>query len=185
MKKNYTDKDDSDIFRQAMGKVKPIRGSNRVLLKPPPRRVVHQPELPQSTDNGDFFSDAPINEDCPDILSFARSGLQHSILKRLRQGKMPVENSLDLHGLTVQQARTALIHFLRDCDNMAYRHVIIIHGKGYRSKTKPVIKPMLNRWLRLAPGVLAFHSALPEDGGSGALYVMLRKSTLTPDRHNE
>lgn len=169
------DSDDFDIFRQEMKDVTPIKTGNRVALKKTPRKARQQPD-----DNGeavvdDIFSDAPVYEDCPDTLSFSRSGIQHNTLKRLRQGKLPVENVLDLHGLTVQQARKELIDFLNDCLLMELRHVIIVHGKGYRSREKPVIKPMINRWLRVAPTVLAFHSALPEDGGSGAVYVLLKK----------
>jgi len=110
---------------------------------------------------------------------FSASGLQHTTLRRLRQGKMTIEHQLDLHGLNIQQARHALINFLYDCEQRELRHVIIVHGKGYRSKEKPVIKPMINRWLRLTPAVLAFHSALPKDGGSGAVYVLFRKSHAT------
>ena len=168
--------DDSDIFRKEMDGVSPLKKPNRVAHRktPPPVRV--EPQQMEAVAIDDIFSDTPIYEDCPDTLSFSRSGLQRATIKRLRQGKLPVEHVLDLHGLTVQQARAELIDFLNDCELMALRHVIIIHGKGYRSKEKPVIKPMINRWLRVAPTVLAFHSAQPEDGGSGAVYVLLKKN---------
>jgi DNA-nicking Smr family endonuclease len=97
------------------------------------------------------------------------------VLKKLRQGKNPVEQTLDLHGLTVSRARAELIAFLGECEATGVRHAIIVHGKGFRSKDKAVIKPMVNRWLRATDNVLAFHSALPKDGGSGAVYVLLRK----------
>ena len=126
----------------------------------------------------DVFSSAEMVEDCPDILSFSRSGLQHKVMKRLRQGKNPIEHTLDLHGLTVEQARVELLAFLGECEAENVRHAIIIHGKGFRSRDKPVIKPMVNRWLRTVDNVLAFHSALPADGGSGAVYVLLKNSSV-------
>lgn len=93
----------------------------------------------------DVFSDSESFEECPDILSFSRSVLQHSELKKLRQGKQHIEHILDQHGLTVTQARKMLQEFLGECEASGLRHVIIVHGKGFRSKEKPVIKPMVNR----------------------------------------
>jgi DNA-nicking Smr family endonuclease len=119
---------------------------------------------------------AEMMEECPDILSFSRSGLQHKVMKKLRQGKNPIEHALDLHGLTVDQARIELLEFLGECEAADIRYAIIVHGKGFRSKDKPVIKPMLNRWLRAADSVLGFHSAQPKDGGNGALYILLKKA---------
>jgi len=169
--------DTPDTFRQQMDGVKPIKSNNRIPNKKPPRPMFNGEQfLDDKATIEDIFSDAPIYEECPDILEFAQTGVQHSVLKRIRQGKLPIEHDLDLHGLTVQQARAEFISFLNDCEMMDCRHVIIVHGKGYGSKERPVIKPMVNRWLRVAPTVLAFHSALPEDGGSGAVYVLLKKS---------
>jgi len=180
MSDDDTKNDDSTLFRRKMEDVAPLKPGNRISLSRPVSKVFRQPVAEQDQIINDIFSDAPIDRDCPDILSFSAGGLQHTTLKRLRQGKMSIEHRLDLHGLNVQQARHALIDFLHDCEQGQLRHVIIVHGKGYRSKGKPVIKPMINRWLRLAPIVLAFHSALPKDGGSGAVYVLLRKSHV-PD----
>jgi DNA-nicking Smr family endonuclease len=116
-----------------------------------------------------------VDEDCPDTLSYNSSGIQNRVMKQLRAGKYPVEHLLDLHGFTVDQARNALIAFLEECRQAQLKSVLIVHGKGFRSKNKPVIKSMVNRWLRATDQVLAFHSALPRDGGSGAVYVLLRK----------
>ncbi len=168
--------DASTLFRREMGGVTPLKPNKRISLFKPARKFFRQTEKEQDSTINDVFSDAPVDEDCPDILNFSAGGLQHITLRQLRQGKITIEHRLDLHGLNVQQARHALIDFLHDCEQRELRHVIIVHGKGYRSKGKPVIKPMINRWLRLTPTVLAFHSALPKDGGSGAVYVLLRKS---------
>ncbi len=169
-------KDESSLFMAKMAGVEPLKSDNKIKLNKPPKK----PLLPAVDNNLEFaiddtFSDAEIIEDCPDVLSFSRSGLQHNVLKKLRQGKYPIEHILDLHGLTVVEARHELLGFFGECEVSGTRHAIIIHGKGFRSKDKPVIKPMVNRWLRAVDNVLAFHSAQPKDGGSGAVYVLLKK----------
>lgn len=176
MSGDSTNNDEDSLFMAEMSGVKPLKPDNKIKLKKPANKPLQQAAI----DDADFaiddiFSTAELNEDCPDILSFSRSGLQHKVLKKLRQGKQPVEHVLDLHGLTVEQARTELLDFLSECKASGLRHVIIVHGKGYRSKNKAVIKPMLNRWLREVHNVLAFHSAQPKDGGNGAVYVLFKK----------
>jgi len=168
------------LFKAEMADVAPLKPDNKIQLK----KKAKQAPLPPVEETHDFstkdsFSDAEITQDCPDILSFSRSGLQHKVLKKLRQGNNPIERCLDLHGLTVIEARTALIQFLYECETSGAKHTLIIHGKGFRSKNRAIIKPMVNRWLREADNVLAFHSAQPRDGGSGAVYVLLKK--LKPD----
>jgi len=168
--------DDESLFLTEMADVTPLKPDNKITIsKTRKKPLLLPPHEVDSYSVEDVFSDADIMEDCPEILSFARSGLQHNVLKKLRQGKHPVEQVLDLHGLTVAQARLELSGFLGECEAAGIRHVIIIHGKGYRSKDKPVIKPMVNRWLPEVDNVLAFHTAQPKDGGSGAVYVLLRK----------
>lgn len=168
-----TDKD--SLFRAAMEGVTPLKSNNKVSLKKPvakPPASVHK-----TLDSGidDVFSDSEIIQDCPAILDYSRGGLSFKALKNLRRGNYPAEKTLDLHGMTVDQARIALLRFLGECEAANIRHVIIVHGKGFRSANKPVIKAMVNRWLRATDIVLAFHSAQPKDGGSGAVYVLLKK----------
>ena len=174
MSDDSTKSDDAALFLAEMAGVTPLKPDNKVRHRKKPL------EAPAHSDEeflaDDVFSDNEIIEDCPDVLSFSRSGLQYSVLKKLRQGKFPIEHELDLHGLTVEQARRELQAFLGECEAIGIRHAIIVHGKGFRSKDKPVIKPMVNRWLREVDNVLAFHSAQPRDGGSGAVYVLFRKS---------
>ena len=170
---------EESLFLAEMGGVTPLKPDNKIKLKKKPEkpfRQHHDEDHNYAID--DVFSSAEIIGDCPDILSFSRSGLQHKVLKKLRQGKHPIEHALDLHGLTVEQARGELLEFLGECEAAGVRHAIIVHGKGFRSKDKPVIKPMVNRWLRAADIVLAFHTAQPKDGGSGAVYVLLRKFSV-------
>ena len=176
MSDDSTKNHEESLFLSEMDGVTPLKSDNKIKTKKKPNKA-----LRQDIDDtyrfaiDDVFSDAEIFEDCPNILSFSRSGLQHKVLKKLRQGKHPIEHSLDLHGMTAIEARNALLEFLGECEALGLRHVIIVHGKGFRSKDKPVIKPLVNRWLREVDNVLAFHSAQAKDGGSGAVYILLKK----------
>jgi len=179
MSDDSTKKPSESLFLDEMHDVTPLKPSNKVRHHKKPNKPLtgHAMELAQDTVD-DVFSGAEMAEDCPDILSFSRSGLQHKILKNLRQGKYPIEHELDLHGLTVDQARQALIEFFSECELAGLRTVIIVHGKGFGSKGKPVIKAMVNRWLQQAERVLAYHSAQPRHGGNGAVYVLLKKASI-------
>ena len=179
MSDDSTKNDDESLFLAEMAGVKPLMSDNKIKIRKNPKKPPRQTsEEEYRFAINDVFSSAEIIEDCPDILSFSRSGLQHKVLKKLRQGKQPVEHALDLHGLTVEQARKELLAFLGECEAAGVSHAIIVHGKGFRSKDKPVIKPMVNRWLRAVDTVLAFHSAQPKDGGNGAVYVLLKKLSV-------
>lgn len=173
--KNDKDSDDTDLFREALGDVTPLKSDNKVRHKKARKKIRVKHPHEDSFAIKDVFSDAPV-EDCPDQLSFSRSGVQPSTLKKLRQGKLAIDNSIDLHGMTIAEASDYLREFLGECEVDGSRVILIVHGKGYSSPgAKPVIKPMVNRWLRQLPFVLAFASAKPADGGTGAVYVLLKK----------
>jgi DNA-nicking Smr family endonuclease len=110
-----------------------------------------------------------------EILEFCRAGLMQSFFHRLKQRQFPIADTLNLRHLTVIQARQALWDFLQYHHQQKNHCLKIIHGKGHRSPTaQPVLKNYINQWLRQYPEVLAFCSARPEDGGTGAVYVLLR-----------
>ncbi len=109
-------------------------------------------------------------------LLFAAPGVQLRLMKRLKQGHVPWESGLDLHGYTIDQARDEVSRFLRDAARQRMRCVIIVHGKAHtQTGQAPLIKSYVNEWLRRSPGVLAFCSAQQRDGGTGALYVLLKR----------
>ena len=173
--KDKANPDDADLFREALGDVTPLKPVNRIQHKPARKTVRVKRPHESASDIKDVFSDFPA-EDCPDQLNFSRSGVQPATLKKLRQGKLAIDNSIDLHGLTIDEARQYLLEFLGECEADGSRVILIVHGKGYSSPgAKPVIKPLVNRWLRELSSVLAFASAKPADGGTGAVYVLLRK----------
>jgi DNA-nicking Smr family endonuclease len=96
-------------------------------------------------------------------------------MRRLRRGLVPIEDELDLHGLSQAAARERLAEFIARSRDGGCRCVRIIHGKGYRSGARgPVLKSAVNLWLRRHLDVMAFVSARPIDGGGGAMYVLLR-----------
>ena len=110
-----------------------------------------------------------------DSLSFCRPGIQNNVFKKLKKGQFSVGAELDLHGHTRPEAQVALARFIQVSRENNIRCVRIIHGKGYGSSNQgPIIKPLVNKWLQQRNEILAFCSARPNDGGTGAVYVLLK-----------
>ncbi len=121
-----------------------------------------------------------------EVLSFKRGGIQHGVFHKLIQGAYPIEATLDLHLLTVEEARLEVFRFIRDCARFEVRTALINHGKGARSKDSPaMIKSYVARWLPQFQEIMAFHSAQGFHGGTGAVYILLRKSEKAKDRARE
>jgi len=164
-------------FRSLIGDVQPLRkGGGRVQLRKPlppakPRSTTtdHQPLLADS-----LSADTSNYQD--EILLYKAPGLQNGVMRKLRRGQLRMNAELDLHGLKAEAAALELERFLSDCHDQDLRCLRIIHGKGHRSANGPVIKPLVATWLERRPEVLAFCSARPSDGGSGALYVLIAKA---------
>ncbi|MCG8379470.1 MAG: Smr/MutS family protein, partial [Proteobacteria bacterium] len=107
----------------------------------------------------------------------SKPGLQKQTLRKLRRGQFNIEGELDLHGMTAVMAKEALSTFLKRCKSQNKRCIRIIHGKGLGSKDKkPVIKNKLNNWLQKRDDILAFCSAREVDGGTGAIYLLLKRN---------
>jgi DNA-nicking Smr family endonuclease len=111
-----------------------------------------------------------------EYIAYKQTGISNKILRKLRKGQYNIEAILDLHGMTVEKANTAVDHFLQQCLREGKRIVLIIHGKGHHSQ-EPILKNKLNLWLRSTSSVLAFCSATPSHGSRGASYVMLKNAT--------
>lgn len=112
------------------------------------------------------------------ILSYCSHSLPRKRLIELKKGNIRWEGRLDLHGLTPDAAQHALCTFIETHHHNAHRCVLIIHGKGGRFHEAPILKNHVNHWLKQLPQVLAFHSAQAQEGGSGALYVLLKKNVV-------
>ena len=120
------------------------------------------------------------------VLAFKRPGIQHGVYKKLRQGRYEIDARLDLHRLSVKQARMDVHSFIQDAMQYGLRTVLILHGKGQRKTEQEktaVLKGYVQHWLQELEAVQAFHSAQPVHGGTGAVYVLLRKS-LQKKREN-
>jgi DNA-nicking Smr family endonuclease len=167
-------------FREAMSGVKPHAGSDRVVPeRRPPSARPRSAEADEQAVLLEMMSDTLDPEDIEsgDTLTYRGEGLQDSVWRRLRRGGYYIRAELDLHGLNREAARQQVALFLADCQDRDVRAVRIIHGKGRGSpNTGPVIKALLAGWLRRRKDVLAFCSARPHDGGTGAVYVLLRAS---------
>ena len=161
--------DEDEEFQRAVGDVKRLR-NNTVIIKH--ARITPPPVRPKSGDNSVDFGDE---------LRYLRPGIQTNSLRQLRRSKFPIESTLDLHGLNAEGAHIQLRNFLEHSQTLGRRAVRIIHGKGYGSAgLQPVLKKKVNQWLQEAEIVLAFCSARPESGGTGAVDVLLRRSNRKP-----
>lgn len=174
-----SDPDDAAAFRAAVADAKPLPDPGRA---PPPRpRVKPIPRQFQQDERQvlvDMLSDhIPWDEaETGEELNFVRPGLSQQVLRRLRRGHWVIEDELDLHGLTRDEARERLAAFLNDCRKRGIRCVRIVHGKGLGSKNRePVLKQKVRHWLMQRDEVLAYAQARPADGGGGAVIVMLKR----------
>lgn len=119
----------------------------------------------------------PDNFESGDTLSYKADGVQDRVLRQLRRGGFRLEAEIDLHGLNRDKARAEVSAFLAECRDLDRRCVRIIHGKGNGSPNSgPVLKRQLDGWLRKVRDVRAFCSARPQDGGTGAIYVLLSRA---------
>ncbi len=110
-------------------------------------------------------------------ISYKRAGVKTREFRQLKLGRYQTEAVLDLHMMRVEQASQAVWNFVSESQSMGYRVVTIIHGKGLHSVSGvALLKSLCMDWLMQLPAVLAFHSAQPKDGGTGAVYVLLRRN---------
>jgi len=175
-----TDNDNPESFEDAMKGVNPLEQPNRVQhgkSKPSTRPKQSMQDDQQVLIDMLSEPDDLTSIQTGDELFFARDGLQHKVIKRLKRGELSIQAELDLHRLTKLEARTEVIAFLSYCAQNNFKQVRIVHGKGLGSKGKiPVLKTLLNHWLQQRDEILAFCSARPCDGGTGAIYVLLKNS---------
>ena len=168
--------EDSDLFSQTIGKVKAVESNTLILTtnkkpKPYPKEKTLKP-INSFEGLADLEVEKLYQEDS---LSFIAPGLQKNVLKKLRKGYFGFDATIDLHGLTSQEAKHQLSRFLHFSIEDGYRCVHIIHGKGYRSSNdQPVLKNDINVWLRQHENVQAFCSTPPKNGGTGAVFVLLK-----------
>jgi DNA-nicking Smr family endonuclease len=168
--------EEARLFREAVRGVRPLRAHPQ-----PPRQPKLRPRarftradraavLRESLDPQDADPEQLTGE----ALAFHRPQIPAAVLRRLRRGDYRVQREIDLHGMTVVEAKLALREFLVSALEQRVRCVRIVHGKGLRSGHRgPVLKAAVSSVLRRTGVVLAYVSARPVDGGTGAVYVLL------------
>lgn len=184
---------DDDSFGSLFGEdVDPIKAQQRIDLKASidadidkqQRRLAAQ-ELTEPKQ--DPLSAPAQMVDPLGVLTYQRAGVQHGVFKNLRLGKYVLDARLDLHRLTVEQARQSIYQFILDCVSSDVRYALITHGKGVGRETPALLKSCVAHWLPQFEQVLAFHTAQKKHGGYGATYVLLKKGDKkkleTRERH--
>jgi DNA-nicking Smr family endonuclease len=174
--------EDKALFREHMRSVRPLKESTpktQFKAPTPTSQNRKQQPLPVTLKKeyflSDFLSETVLTHT---VLSYAHPSLPAKRFKALKNGQIPWESRLDLHGMHVDAARNTLGHFIETQTLNNKRCVLIIHGKGGQEGAPPIIKNLVNRWLPQMDEVLAFHSALPKDGGNGAMYVLLKRNRV-------
>ncbi len=169
------DDDGAELFRRAVAGAVPLPDGPARIPRPSAARAARGPA---EVEHGSRSSPSSPDESGETLEGWA-SGVDLKTRRRLRRGEFAVEGSVDLHGRDAPTARAVLVRFLEGARRQRRRCVLVVHGKGLRSPGgEPILKRELPHWLReppLADWVLAFCSALPRDGGTGAVYVLLRR----------
>ncbi|MBN7795325.1 DNA endonuclease SmrA [Parahaliea mediterranea] len=178
--------DEHELFEQEMAGVVPLRREERIPRNSGPEgrdgSLAHRRHaaVTDSAVDRNSLSDREIAPlDAWYVLDFKRPGVQNGVFRKLKQGRYEHEARLDMHRMTVAVARRELFDFIEQCREFGLRSVLLVHGKGERKPERErsaVLKGYVNAWLRDLEAVQAFHSAQPRHGGTGALYILLRKS---------
>ena len=178
------DPDETQFFLEAMSDVKPLlKNKNRITPAPNlrpvhPARNVELEAMARLSDlvSGNAEMDITFSDE---YIEGCVNGLSQKIMKRLKKGQFPIQDYIDLHGLTKQEAEIRMRDFLLKSQQLGLRCVLVVHGRGLNSENHiPVLKERLPIWLTRGPTkkfVMAFSTAMPYDGGTGAIYILLRK----------
>jgi DNA-nicking Smr family endonuclease len=179
--------DEEQCFLDAVSDVRPLGGTTRKVFSMPdpnlrPAHAAPDEELEAMARLSDLVSGiAEMDMTSTDeYMEGCVHGFSPKLMQRLKRGHFPVQDFLDLHGLTKQEAEVKMREFLHRSRQVGLRCVLVVHGRGRNSENNtPVLKEQMPVWLgkgAVRKIVLAFATARPYDGGSGALYVLLRRS---------
>ena len=167
---NTMNDDDESEFARLIPGVKRLHNDRinvypqRGPKKSPPRTKIREIER-----HADFLAESTTAHDTQ-----FNSGLQKKLQRKIKQGAIRPETSIDLHGYRQTEALQALETFITEALQRRLRMVLVIHGQGYRSQSDAILKPLVQRWLAHQPQVLAWCPAQARDGAAGASYVYLR-----------
>jgi len=174
------------LFQAAVADTSPIAAANlREDDRPKPRPVKRSPAPGTDTPERSLHYQAEAATlTGADLVQFARPGIQRKTLRRLRRGQIEIEAQIDLHHLYLPEARQLLLEFLQTCHSARYRSALLVHGKGNHTSALPVLKNAIFQWLPQLEEVQAFCSAQPRDGGSGALYLLIKPAQRDSGKMN-
>jgi len=176
---------DEELWAREVAGARPLQGRDQRVGPRAPRgrpEVFHHPDLETLRELEALVSgEAPFDiADTDEYVEGHVSGLDPALVRKLRRGDYSVQGHVDLHGLTREEARLEVDRFLKESRRRGRRCVLLVHGRGLHSDEQvPVLKEALRSWLataRFGRHVLAFATARPQDGGAGALYVLLRRA---------
>jgi DNA-nicking Smr family endonuclease len=167
--------EDSALFHAAVSDVRRLRSEAPLIIRKPQPKAMPRKHVAAAAAL-ELCEPSVAELVVTEHLEFKRNGVQPALWRRLRRGEFPLEESLDLHGCTIAEARDRLAEFLHACVVEGCKCVRIVHGKGFRTPAQaPVLKPRVAFWLAHTDSVVAYVSARPSDGGTGALYVLLKR----------
>ena len=178
--------DGDDEFHDAMSGVVPLNVPRKVPVAQPRKRKRVEVERPTVTEDPNKLTLGHVAPVAPhETLAWKQDGVQDRVFRKLKHGEYEVQAELDLHHKTVREARVAVYDFLKLGRGKGWRTVLIAHGRGEKSPTPARIKSYVATWLRDSPDVIAYHSALPKRGGTGAVYALLKKSAAQREENRE
>jgi DNA-nicking Smr family endonuclease len=166
-------------FTEAMRGVRRISHDKEAIRRKRPKEVSLSPEPDARLELARVLSeDEPLNvTNLPEYMEGFAEGLSPLTMDRLRNGEFSVEKTLDLHGFHTDDAEHFFAAFLQGAIRDGLRCIKVIHGRGLKSKEKPVLKESLKTWIIKAINrkwIVAFASAKMADGGTGATYILLK-----------
>ncbi|MBN1932007.1 MAG: Smr/MutS family protein [Desulfobacterales bacterium] len=180
-------KNEQKLFMEAMADVKPISKANRlentIRIKPPQDFEIDLEtetllRLKNLINRGEGF----VVADTSEYIEGIGHKINPEIARRLHKGEFSIQTHIDLHGLNAGDAQNTFERFIKEAIITGKRAVLIVHGRGLSSPSKPVLKAKVIQWLTRGPWrkwVIAYTSARPCDGGTGGTYVLLRHRPLT------
>jgi DNA-nicking Smr family endonuclease len=166
--------EDAALFRDAIGEVRRIEAEPPAIERPRPAPEARRLKLDEAEalrESQASGSAPPVEGD--ELQSYRRAQVDERTLRQLKRGEFSIQDEIDLHNLRAADAESLLKRFLNEARSGFHPCVRIVHGKGLRSEGAPVLKMLVDRVLRQRGDVLAFASAPANQGGSGAVLVLL------------
>jgi DNA-nicking Smr family endonuclease len=178
--------DDDRYFLSKMSDVAPLSpGAEKIVIFPSedlsPARPVRNEDMEAIAHLCDLVSgsaemDITFSDE---YIEGSVKGFDRKLMQKLKKGQFPIQDYVDLHGMIKQDAEVRVRDFLQKSQRQGFRCVLVVHGKGLNSENHiPVIKEQIPLWLSRGPVrkiILAFSTAMPYDGGTGAIYILLKR----------